>query len=153
MTAPAAILRHEYKNFDYDTLAKLWCFAALRIIPMLQNRAIDLIIAKMAAGDKMSTSTLRHVSTESSNDSPLRKLVVFYNAHHQCFEMSDDMKKDELSSDGWFGKFSTETMLERATGLPVDTTSYRNQAATWFRCTYHVHERGAKCGSMGWNQS
>ncbi|EME45268.1 hypothetical protein DOTSEDRAFT_71092 [Dothistroma septosporum NZE10] len=149
MLVPQDRNKPEYQHLDYDALSNLWCFAAQRIIPMLQNRAVDLIIAKTAKGSKMSTSTVRYIFTQTGIDSPLRRLTVFYEAHYKCLEMGDDLKRKEITDATWFGEFCKEIAIERYTGSAVDTSRYAN-SGSWSRCPYHVHEEGAQCDSRGW---
>lgn len=127
--------RLEDDNFeDWSMLRSLWVFGEKRIIPLLQNDAIDMIILKQNVAKVVPTQILNQFYSTACPGAALRRVVIDSCASSK--DVSQFVKPDRL--DRW----TTESMADLVVAVHA-----RKPKRPLTKCDYHKHEDGYRCPS------
>ena len=145
------IVRSTRKRYC-NSIIKLWIFADRRDIPLLMNEMIDsLQQSVVSAWTLLARSTIKELYTETTVESPLRRMVVdMYTSiageswSGNLTDVSDDCIKDFLLDlvKGFIANNTRKPLLTKEQYKKVEMCP-----------AFHVHEEGAKCTKKGTKRS
>ncbi|KAM0797441.1 hypothetical protein BDR22DRAFT_440417 [Usnea florida] len=129
------------KDIDWRVLISIYLFGDVRGIPGLQNEAIDVLIDKLEAMNKIPVNQIPRIYKNTLDGSPLRKLVVDLFTH----------EKIPLTDDYWFHeerkpKYPQQFLIDLAKSLYEDRARYKTKDTEFkaVRSNYHIHNDGKK---------
>ena len=135
---------------DYVTLTKLWIFADVHDVPMLQNEVVDIMLRKMSeSGGFIDEEAIYYIYENTVENSQLRRLT--YECMHKLLTeamalgggaSSSRPLRDSLSE--IMGSLPGMDELQKAKSSNLRLT-YRRIAGLDYRCQWHVHRDSVGC--------
>lgn len=125
-------------DLSVSALIGLYLFAEARCIPQLQNLTIDALIHIIKATGKFPTGEILRIYDNTTETSPLRRLLVDISA-----------RIGELRHD-WFtrekeGLYNKAFLVDLILALYDEKFKEGSQDFIQLRCNYHVHTEADRC--------
>ncbi|KAL8948426.1 MAG: hypothetical protein Q9222_005392 [Ikaeria aurantiellina] len=122
-------------DIPWDTLTACYLLAEMRDVPMMQNAVIDLLIRKTQATNLLPTREQRHVWEQTTENSPLRKMIVDITvlrgdiAQTLKDENEENMYDKSFLVDAFILKYQHPNLISHEDFFTR-------------RCLYHIHKEG-----------
>jgi hypothetical protein len=132
----------------FARLIRLWIFGDKYQIPLLQNNAMDAMLAKVDEDQQVPTKVLNLAYENTVLNSPLRRAItdiMVYRSKMPGADDTDSIKSTCLATpDSWPKQACLDVIAEMSRAW--ETKAKRFDATTKKeKCHYHVHAKGDHC--------
>jgi hypothetical protein len=127
-------------DVGWEMLVRAWLFGDKYLMPSLQNRAMSILVEKVAKDNLVPTDQLKLIYSNTLPGSPLRKFIVDLAAY----------RIDMARIDTKYWSYESLADLVRVMGAKTkeDFGKFSLPEANKRTCYYHIHADGENCDTQ-----